>query len=252
MTQPRLLQWGCLLLLLGIVMFLLVGSAAMLWSLGRASWALFGIVALFVLAARWHKTDSARRQLARQDDQQREDLAAQTAARQDHLGGEDGGPFLPDDGRQVIHFDDPDDMPPWERPTPSRTLEAVAAWAAGHRAALLALTGVVLLVPWWNAVTDPRSAWHWKPDPPKAAAPATKVRPRPLPPIVFRRDYDAISMDTRYSTVAMQHGPGVEQYSYQHGQEETRVIAWRNPDGSYMLLTFQDNWLVSKQQSGLP
>jgi hypothetical protein len=71
---------------------------------------------------------------------------------------------------------------------------------------------------------------------------------------VSKADYDRVLVGMSYTEVCVTLGGwnGEELSRNQFGNVLTVMYAWKNPDGSNMNATFQDDRLVSKGQFGLP
>ena len=74
------------------------------------------------------------------------------------------------------------------------------------------------------------------------------------PPVVLitRQEFDRLTPQMRQTTVAaVLGGEGTLRSLTEIGSIETTVRSWQNPDGSNIQVTFQNDRLVSKVQSGL-
>lgn len=91
----------------------------------------------------------------------------------------------------------------------------------------------------------------WKPEPIVEESSDEPSPPEPV--LVTRAQFYEVHLGMYYPQIQKIMGsPGVEQSSY--GGElaaPMTTITWRNPDGSYMALTFEGEMLVGKTQSGL-
>jgi hypothetical protein len=81
---------------------------------------------------------------------------------------------------------------------------------------------------------------------------APSVRRTGKPPIVTLDEYDQLKEGMIFGEVYAVVGDLGEEKSSTHlAGVESQAIQWTNPDGSNMLVLFQNNQLVSKSQSGL-